>query len=128
MPIRTITATLDNFFVNAGSEITYLGNSTAGSTGGLSFRAFRINPGSTGDITVNMVKTSGVNTVEIFQEDAYTASTAPTGYKKFTNIAKDGKGKGAVGVTVTDATKNYVVILELDAYSEVSYVASVNVP
>jgi hypothetical protein len=75
-----------------------------------------------------MVKTSGVNTVEIFQEDAYTASTAPTGYKKFTNIAKDGKGKGAVGVTVTDATKNYVVILELDAYSEVSYVASVNVP
>lgn len=128
MPIRTITATLDNFFVNAGSEITYLGNSTAGSTGGLSFRAFRIDPGSTGDITVNMVKTSGINTVEIFQEDAYTAGTAPTGYRKFTNIAKDGKGKGAVGVTVTDATKNYVVILELDAYSEVSYVASVNVP
>ena len=66
--------------------------------------------------------------MEIFQEDAYTAGNAPTGYTKFSNIVKDGKGKGAVAVTVTDASKNYVVLLNLDGYSEVSYVGSVDVP
>ena len=50
------------------------------------------------------------------------------GYHKFFDIAKAGKGKGAVGVTVSDATKNYVVLLELDGYSEVSYNGSVVVP
>lgn len=128
MATRTIKGTLDNFTVNAGSEITYLGNSTAGSTGGLNIRAFRINPTTTGDILVKMVKTTGVITMEIFQEDSYAAGNAPTGYRKYANIVKDGKGKGAVGVTVTNAAKDYVVLLELDGYSEVNYVATVDVP
>lgn len=128
MPTRVVRATLDNFSVNAGSEITYLGNSTASNTGGVNFRAFRVNPTLTGDITVALNKSSGVITMEIFQEDSYTVGNAPTGYTKFSNIAKNGKDKGAVGVTVTDASKNYVVLLELDGYSEVSYVATVNVP
>ena len=51
-----------------------------------------------------------------------------TGYQKFFDIAKAGKGKGAVGVTVTNAAKNYVVLLDLDGYSEVSYNGSVVVP
>jgi len=128
MATRTVQGTLDTFTVNSGSEITYLGNTTAGSTGGLDIRAFRINPSSTGDIIVNMVNTVGITTMEIFQEDAYTASNAPTGYSKFANIVKNGKGKGVVGVTVTDATKNYVVLLNLDGYSEVNYDAIVTVP
>ena len=128
MATRTIKATLDTFSVDAGSEITYLGNSTAGSTGGLDFRAFRVNPGSTGDIIVTIDKSSGMTTMEIFQEDAYTAGSAPTGYTKFTNIVKSGKGKGAVAVTVTDASKDYVVMLNFDGYSEVSYNGSVQVP
>ena len=41
---------------------------------------------------------------------------------------RQGKGKGAVGVTVTNDAKNYVVLLELDGYSEVSYNGSVVVP
>jgi hypothetical protein len=128
MATRTIKGTLDTFSVNAGSEITYLGNTAAGSTGGLDIRAFRVNPGSTGDIIVTLNQTSGINTMEIFQEDAYTGGTAPTGYTKFTNIVKNGKGKGAVAVTVSDASKNYVVLLNLDGYSEVSYTGSVVVP
>jgi uncharacterized protein YuzE len=128
MATRTIKGTLDNFSVDAGAEITYLGNTSAGSTGGLNIRGFRVNPTTTGDITVKVAKSSGVVTMEIFQEDAYTASNAPTGYTKYSNIAKNGKDKGAVGVTVTDASKNYVVLLELDGYSEVSYVATVDVP
>lgn len=128
MATRTIKGTLDTFQVNAGSEITYLGNTSAGSTGGLNIRAFRVNPGSTGDITVTLTVTSGIDTMEIFQEDSYTAGSAPTGYTKFSNIVKSGKGKGAVGVTVSDATKNYVVLLRLDGYSEVSYTGSVVVP
>ena len=47
---------------------------------------------------------------------------------KIFDIAKAGKGKGAVGVTVTNAAKDYVVLLELDGYSEVSYNGSVVVP
>lgn len=128
MATRTVQGTLDTFTVNSGSEITYLGNTTAGSSGGLDIRAFRVNPSTTGDIIVNMVNTVGIVTMEIFQEDAYTASNAPTGYSKFANIAKNGKSKGVVGVTVTDATKNYVVLLNLDGYSEVNYDAIVTVP
>ena len=37
------------------------------------------------------------------------------------NVAKAGKGTGAIAVNVTDATKNYLVQLTLDGYSEVSY-------
>jgi len=128
MATRTIKGTLDTFQVDAGSEITYLGNTSAGSTGGLNIRAFRVNPGSTGDITVTLTVTSGIDTMEIFQEDSYTAGSAPTGYTKFSNIVKSGKGKGAVGVTVSDASKNYVVLLRLDGYSEVQYTGSVVVP
>lgn len=128
MATRIVQGTLDTFTVDSGSDITYLGNTAAGSTGGLDIRAFRVNPSTTGDIIVNMVNTVGITTMEIFQEDAYTASSSPTGYSKVANIVKDGKGKGVVGVTVTDATKNYVVLLNLDGYSEVNYDAVVTVP
>ena len=42
--------------------------------------------------------------------------------------AKDGKGKGVVAVTVSNAGKDYVVLLRTDGYSEVSYNGSVVVP
>lgn len=128
MATRTIKGTLDTFQVDSGAEITYLGNTSAGSTGGLNIRAFRVNPGTTGDIIVKLDKTSGVTTMEIFQEDSYAAGSAPSGYLKFNNIIKNGSGKGAVAVTVSDASKNYVVLLNLDGYSEVSYTGSVVVP
>ena len=127
MATRTIEATLDTFSVDAGSEITYLGPTTAGNKGD-SIRGFRVNPGGTGDIKVTIDRSEGVNTIQIFQEDAFSTGSAPTGYKKFFNISQAGKGKGAVGVTVTNAAKNYVVLLELDSYSEVSYNGSVVVP
>jgi hypothetical protein len=119
MATRTIKGTLDTFSVSGGTEITYLGTTSAATSGGINIRGFRVNPGSTGDIIVKL---------EIFQEDSYTAGSAPTGYTKFSNIAKSGKGKGAVAVTVTNAAKDYVVLLELDGYSEVKYTGSVVVP
>jgi len=128
MTTRTIKGTLDTFSVSGGSEITYLGSTSAASSGGINIRGFRVNPSSTGDIIVTLNSSVGVNTMEIFQEDAYTAGSAPTGYTKFSNIVKSGKGKGAVAVTVSDATKDYVVLLELDGYSEVQYTGSVVVP
>lgn len=128
MATRIIQGTLDTFTVDSGSDITYLGNTAAGSTGGLDMRAFRINPSTTGNIIVNLVNTVGVINMEIFQEDAYTAGSAPTGYLKVSNIVKNGKGKGVVGLTVTDASKNYVVLLNLDGYSEVLYDGVVTVP
>ena len=128
MATRTIKGTLDTFSVSGGSEITYLGSTSAASSGGINIRGFRVNPGSTGDIIVKLDSTVGINTMEIFQEDAYTAGTAPTGYTKYSDIAKNGKGKGAVAVTVTNAAKDYVVLLELDGYSEVKYTGSVVVP
>ena len=127
MPTRTITGTLDTFSVDAGSEVTYEGPSSAGDKG-LNIRAFKVNPGSTGDIIVKLDRSSGVNTVEIFQEDNYTAGSSPSGWSKFSNIAQSGKGKGGCDVTVTDATKDYIVLLTLDGYSEVSYGGSVEVP
>jgi hypothetical protein len=128
MATRTIKGTLDTFSVSGGSEITYLGSTSAASSGGINIRGFRVNPSSTGDIIITLNSSVGVNTMEIFQEDAYTAGSAPTGYTKFSNIVKSGKGKGAVAVTVSDATKDYVVLLELDGYSEVQYTGSVVVP
>jgi len=128
MATRTIKGTLDTFSVSGGSEITYLGSTSAASSGGINIRGFRVNPSSTGDIIVTLNSSVGVNTMEIFQEDAYTAGSAPTGYTKFSNIVKSGKGKGAVAVTVTNAAKDYVVLLELDGYSEVQYTGSVVVP
>ena len=128
MATRTIKGTLDTFSVSGGSEITYLGSTAANNTGGINIRGFRVNPGSTGDIIVTIDRSVGVDNIEIFQEDAYLTSNAPTGYLKFNNIAKNGKGKGVVAVTVTDASKDYVVLLTLDGYSEVSYNGSVVVP
>jgi len=128
MATRTIKGTLDTFQVDTGSEITYLGNTTASNTGGTNIRGFRVNPSSTGDIIVKIDRSSGIGTIQIFQEDDFPAGAAPSGYKKFSNIIKDGKGKGAVAVTVTNAAKNYVVLLTVDGYSEVSYNGSVEVP
>lgn len=128
MATRTIKGTLDTFSKDAGSEITYLGSTTATSTGGINIRGFRVDPSTTGDIIVTIDRSSGIEHIEIFQEDSYTAGSAPTGYLKFNNIIKNGKSKGVVAVTVTDATKNYVVLLTLDGYSEVSYTGRVVVP
>jgi|TARA_R100001510_G_scaffold26685_1_gene23485 hypothetical protein len=127
MATRTITGTLDTFSVDAGSEVTYLGATAAGNPGE-ALRGFRVNPGSTGDIVVTLDRSSGIDNIEIFQEDDFTAGNAPTGYTKFSNIVKSGKGKGAVGVTVSNAGKDYVVLLRTDGYSEVSYNGSVVVP
>jgi len=127
MPVRTIQGTLDTFSVDAGSEITYEGPTSAGDKG-LNIRGFKVNPTSTGDLTVTIATSSGVESIEIFQESSYSAGNAPTGYQKFFNIAKAGKGGGAVGVTVTNAAEDYIVLLTLDGYSEVSYTGSVDVP
>ena len=56
MATRTIEATLDTFSVDAGSEITYLGPTTAGNKGD-AVRGFRVNPGGTGDIKVTLDRT-----------------------------------------------------------------------
>lgn len=128
MTIRVVTGTASTFFVDGGSEITYLGNTAYESSTSFNYRAFRVNPASTGDLIVKLVKSSGVNNIEIFQEDSYTAGNAPTGYYKFSNVAKAGKEKGAVGVTVTDASKDYVVLLELGAESGTNYVCEVDIP
>jgi hypothetical protein len=127
MPTRTIKGTLDNLQVDAGSEITYLGPTAAGNVGDLT-RGFRVNPGSTGDITVTINKSAGLLDIEIFQEDAYNTGNAPTGYQKIFNIDKAGKGKGAIGVTVTNAAKDYVVLLTFDSYADAEYVGTVVVP
>jgi len=127
MPTRTIEATLDTFSVDAGSEITYLGPTAAGNKGD-SVRGFRVNPASTGSLTVTIDRSNGVRDIQIFQEDAFSTGSAPTGFQKFFNIEKAGKQKGAVGVTVTNAAKNYVVLLTLDGYSEVSYNGTVVIP
>ena len=127
MPTRTIKGTLNNLQVNAGSEITYLGPTAAGNVGDLT-RGFRINPGSTGDITVTINKSTALLDIEIFQEDAYNTGNAPSGYQKIFNIDKAGKGKGAVGVTVTNAAKDYVVLLTFDSYADAEYVGTVLVP
>jgi len=128
MPTRTFQGTQDTFTAS-GAEVTYKGDALPGSSGDLSQRAFLVNPSSTGDLIVTIDRSVGVNTIEIFQDDAYTAGSAPTGYQKFFDIAKAGRGKGAVAVTVTNASKNYLVLLTTDdAYSEISYNGSVVVP
>ena len=127
MATRRITGTLDTFSVDSGSEITYVGGATTGDRSD-DVRGFEVNPGGTGNIIVNLEKTSGIRTVQIFQKDAFGTGDAPTGYKKFFDIDKAGKGKGVVGVTVTNAAKDYVVLLTYDGYSEVSYNGTVDVP
>jgi len=124
---RTIKGTLDRLQVSAGSEITYVGPTAAGNVGDLT-RGFRVNPAATGDIIVKIDKSSALNDIEIFREDSYSAGSAPTGYFKYFNIAKAGKEKGVVAVTVTDATKDYIVLMSFDDYSEASYTGSVVIP
>jgi hypothetical protein len=124
---RTIKGTLDKLQVSGGSEITYLGPTAAGNVGDL-VRGFRVDPASTGDIIVKIDKSASLIDMEIFQEDAYGTGNAPSGYQKFFNIFKAGKGKGAIGITVTDASKNYVVLLSFDDYSDASYIGSVVIP
>jgi len=127
MPTRTIKGDLDHFQVNAGTEIAYLGTTSAGNVGDVT-RAFRVSPSTTGDIIVKIDRSQNLSTIEIFQEDSYASGSAPTGYFKFFDIDKAGKNKGAIGITVTNATKKYVVILTFDSYSSVSYNGSVTVP
>ena len=127
MATRRINGTLDTFSVDSGSEITYVGGSTTGDKSD-DVRGFEVNPGGTGNIIVNLEKTSGIRDVQIFQKDAFDGSSSPAGYQRFFDIEKAGRGKGAVGITVTNAAKNYVVLLDLDGYSEVSYNGSVVVP
>ena len=124
---RTIKGTLDRLVVSAGTEITYLGPTAAGNVGDLT-RAFRVNPASTGDITVKIDGSSALVDLEIYREDSFAAGSAPTGYFKYFNVAKAGKGKGAVGITVTDASKDYIVIMSFDDYSAASYSGSVVIP
>jgi hypothetical protein len=127
MAVRTIKGTLDTLEIDAGSEITYKGGSLTGNESN-NARAFQVNPGGTGSLIVDIDQSSGVSKLEIFQEDSYTGSSRATGYQTITNIGKAGKGKGAVAVTVTDASKNYLVMLTLSGYSEVAYSGSVTVP
>ena len=127
MADRIITGTLDTFSVDSGSDVTYKGAGEGNNTG-LSQRAFEVNTGSTGDITFTLDRSAGVISLEIFQDDDHSAGSAPSGYQKAFNVAQAGKGKGAVGVTVTDATKNYIVLLKLYGYSEVSFTGLCVVP
>ena len=127
MAVRTIKGTLVTLEIDAGSEITYKGGSLTGNESN-NARAFQVNPGGTGSLIVDIDQSAGVSKLEIFQEDSYTGSSRATGYQTITNIGKADKGKGAVAVTVTDASKNYVVMLTLSGYSEVAYSGSVTVP
>ncbi len=127
MATRRINGTLDTFSVDSGSEITYVGGATTGDRSD-DVRGFEVNPGGTGSIIVTLEKTSGIRNVQIFQKDAFDAGSAPTGYQKFFDIEKAGRGKGAIGVTVTNAAKDNVVLLTYDGYSEVSYNGTVEVP
>ena len=68
--------------LNAGSEISYVGGSTTGDKSD-DVRGFEVNPGGTGNIIVNLEKTSGIRDVQIFQKDAFDGSSSPTGYQRF---------------------------------------------
>ena len=101
MATRTISGTLDTLETD-GAEITYVG-STDACDRSENIRGFRVNPGGTGDIIVKLDRSTGVKSVEIFQEDVYAGSSAPTGYTGFSNVEQNGKGKGAVAMTVSNA-------------------------
>ena len=53
MATRRINGTLDTFSVDSGSEISYVGGSTTGDKSD-DVRGFEVNPGSTGNIIVNL--------------------------------------------------------------------------
>jgi len=126
MATRTISGTLDTL-ESDGAEITYVG-STDACDRSENIRGFRVNPGSTGDIIVKLDRSTGIKSIEIFQEDVYLGSNAPSGYTGFSNVEQNGKGKGAVAMTVSNAAKDYLVILKTDGYSEVTYGGTVDVP
>jgi len=126
MATRTISGTLDTLETD-GAEITYVG-STDACDRSENIRGFRVNPGGTGDIIVKLDRSTGIKSIEIFQEDVYAGSSAPSGYTGFSNIEQNGKGKGAVAMTVTNAGKDYLVILKTDGYSEVTFGGTVDVP
>ena len=126
MATRTISGTLDTL-ESDGAEITYVGSADACDRSE-NIRGFRVNPGGTGDIIINIDRSTGVKSVEIFQEDDYAGSSAPTGYTGFSNIEQSGKGKGACAMTVSNASKDYLVILKTDGYSEVTFGGTVDVP
>ena len=126
MATRTFSGTLDTL-EHEGSEITYVG-STDACDRSENIRGFQVNPGGAGDIIVKLDRSVGVKSIEIFQEDEYAGSAAPSGYTGFSNVEQNGKGKGAVAMTVTDDSKNYLVILKTDGYSEVSFGGTVDVP
>jgi hypothetical protein len=124
---RTIKATIDKFFVNAGTEITYLGTTAAGNIGDL-VRGFRVSPSGTGNIIVNIDRSNNLLDISIFQEDSVNGSAAPAGYARYFNVGKAGKEKGAVAAAVTNATKKYIVLLKFDNYSDASYSGNVTIP
>ena len=126
MATRIISGTLDTL-EHEGTEITYKG-STDACDRSENIRGFQVNPGTTGDIIVKLDRSVGIKSIEIFQEDVYAGSTAPTGYTGFSDVEQNGKGKGAVAMTVSNASKNYLVILKTDGYSEVSFGGTVDVP
>ena len=126
MATRTISGTLDTLETD-GAEITYVGSIDACDRSE-NIRGFRVNPGSTGDIIVKLERSTGIKSVEIFQEDVYAGSSAPSGYTGFSNVEQNGKGKGAVAMTVSNAAKDYLVILKTDGYSEVTFGGTVDVP
>ena len=126
MATRTISGTLDTL-ESDGAEITYVG-STDACDRSENIRGFRVNPGSTGDIIIKIDRSTGVKSVEIFQEDDYAGSSAPSGDTGCSNIEQSGKGKGACAMTVTNAAKDYLVILKTDGYSEVTFGGTVDVP
>ena len=69
MATRTISGTLDTL-EHEGSEITYKG-STDACDRSENIRGFQVNPGGTGDIIVKIDRSTGIKSVEIFQEDDY---------------------------------------------------------
>ena len=62
-----------------------------------------------------------------FQDVKFTPRFGTGSQTKISGI-QSSESTTSVGVTVTNAAKNYVVLLELDGYSEVSYNGSVVVP
>lgn len=127
MATRIVNGTRSTFVVDSGSDVTYQG-AGPGIDLSANTRAFRVNPANTGDITIDLIRSTGVSRMQIFQEDNYGAGNPPSGLLKDFNVSKAGKGKGKIGVTVTDATKDYLVYIYSDSYSSMSYDAIVEVP
>jgi hypothetical protein len=95
---------------------------------GIPVRFFEVDPQSTGNIIFTIDRSSGLLDIQIFQKDAINGSAAPAGYRSYFNVDKAGKGKGVVGMTVTNAAKNYIVKMTFDDYSVASFNGSVVVP